>query len=133
MQPDRSPEDIAREIVQLAREASDRAQVFVADEYFDRSHVTATAKVAEIIATALRSCREEWRPIETAPTDGTRILLGRFAGDPKDEHEGRIRVDWWRSHIKHGFTGFGQFNPQYWPATHWMPLPLPPPPKGVKG
>jgi len=66
----------------------------------------------------------DWQPIETAPRDGTPVLLGRFhAGDPCD---GRISVDWWRSGGKYGFVGFGEFNAHYWPATHWMPLPDPP-------
>lgn len=66
----------------------------------------------------------EWKPIETAPRDGTKVLLGRFSKGC--EHDGRIRVDWWRTHMKAGYTGFGHFNPEYWPPTHWMPLPEPP-------
>lgn len=72
--------------------------------------------------------REEavhWQPIETAPKDGTKILLGRFDGTGR-EYDGRIRVDWWRSRMGAGYTGFGHFNPTYWPPTHWMPLPAPP-------
>ncbi len=68
-----------------------------------------------------------WRPIETAPKDGTRILLGRFTGDQKARHEGLIKIDWYRTpESDSSFSGFGSFNPVYWPATHWMPLPLPP-------
>ena len=52
----------------------------------------------------------EWRPVETAPKDGTTVLLGRFADEPKSAH-GYIMVDWYRD----GMT--------YWPPTHWMPLP----------
>lgn len=67
----------------------------------------------------------EWQPIETAPKDGTPILCGRFV--PRDRHNGRVRVDWWRSYEEGcGFVGFGEFNQHYWPATHWMPLPDPP-------
>ena len=67
-----------------------------------------------------------WQPIETAPKDGTRILLGRF-GKPKCDMNGRIMVDWYRQQSdKAGFTGFGKFNTTYWPATHWQPLPEPP-------
>jgi hypothetical protein len=66
----------------------------------------------------------EWQPIRTAPRDGTHVLLGRFVGP---NYYGRIRVDWWRDRMRDGgYTGFGHFNPQYWPATHWMPLPEPP-------
>ncbi len=66
----------------------------------------------------------EWQPIETAPKDGTKILLGRFVNDGS-EHDGRVMVDWWRTHHD-SYTGFGHFNPHYWPPTHWMPLPAKP-------
>lgn len=69
----------------------------------------------------------EWQPIETAPKDGTKILVGRFTGKEGHLHEGRIAVDWYRSAgIGAGFTGFGKFNNRHWPATHWQPLPAPP-------
>lgn len=69
----------------------------------------------------------EWQPIDTAPKDGTAILVGRFTGNPQASHEGVCAVDWWRSITdRSGFVGFGQFNPSYFPATHWMPLPPPP-------
>ena len=68
-----------------------------------------------------------WRPIETAPKDGTRVLVARFA--PKPQHRnGYMCVDWWRDRERDdvSYTGFGGFNNHYWPATHWMPLPTPP-------
>jgi hypothetical protein len=67
----------------------------------------------------------EWKPIETAPKNGTRILLGRFKSDcPMN---GRCAVDWWSlPEDGRGWIGFGKFNPTYWPPTHWMPLPPPP-------
>jgi len=27
---------------------------------------------------------------------------------------------------KKGYVGWGEFNAQHWPATHWMPLPSEP-------
>ncbi len=69
----------------------------------------------------------EWQPIESAPRDGSKILLGRFTGKPKADREGYICVDWCRqAKDKRGFIGFGGFNTTYWPPTHWMPLPAPP-------
>lgn len=67
---------------------------------------------------------EDWRAIETAPKDGTRILLGRFVlGDDCDN---RVAVDYWHFSKDHGFFGWGKFNERFWPATHWMPLPARP-------
>lgn len=62
----------------------------------------------------------EWRPIETAPMDGTRVLVA-------DEDVGWMAVarNWpcnggaW---IEDAASGM-KLNP----PSHWMPLPLPPP------
>ena len=69
-----------------------------------------------------------WQPIETAPKDGTNILLckapftalvGRFDDDlgwvDFDEDEDALREVW----IEEGT----EYEP-----THWMPLPSPPDP-----
>jgi len=62
----------------------------------------------------------EWRPIETVPRDGTRILVC--------EADGQMYVTSWpagsseRWFVDHG-------DPEEWwgdidnPLTHWMPLP----------
>jgi len=70
-----------------------------------------------------------WQPIETAPKDGTKLLVGRFTGNNNSaNHEGLIAVDWYRTPgMMAGFIGFGKFNTTWWPPTHWMPLPPPPP------
>ena len=69
-----------------------------------------------------------WQTVETAPKDGTHVLLGRFPEVTTGlMHAGLCAVDWWRQHKDAaGFTGWGKFNAQYWPPTHWMPLPPPP-------
>lgn len=64
----------------------------------------------------------EWKPIETAPKDGTKILTWR---ECKEGSLGSITVSEW------GRTGYGE----HWrpspmairiAPTHWMPLPEPP-------
>jgi Protein of unknown function (DUF551) len=58
----------------------------------------------------------EWQPIETAPRDGTEILL--FArGQHDDVYRG---VGQWSEHSNSWFWSFA-IRP-----THWMPLPEPP-------
>jgi len=60
----------------------------------------------------------KWQPIETAPTDGTRILLRGMGGKIADGHYGQ----------PDGYANPKQF---VWPyihanPTHWRPLPEPP-------
>ena len=64
----------------------------------------------------------EWQPIETAPKDGTVVLVGRFVDDGQAYCNGLIAVDWYRGPDMQ----WGMFSKRYWPATHWMPLPKPP-------
>lgn len=65
----------------------------------------------------------EWMPIESAPKDGTRVLLhARHTA-----HSWPIIVAYWRS----GPRGTGWFGGKANHApdgafTHWMPLPSPP-------
>jgi hypothetical protein len=66
----------------------------------------------------------EWKTIKSAPKDGTRILA--WSPDYKDKRS-LTRITWWRRpEDGAGYVGWGEFNMQYWPPTHWMPLPEPP-------
>jgi len=68
----------------------------------------------------------QWQPIETAPKDGSPFVAGRFTGE-KRNHDGLIQVDRWHDRTKgDSYNGLGKFNHQFWPATHWMPLPSAP-------
>lgn len=53
----------------------------------------------------------EWQPIETAPKDETRVLLGRAGVHA-------MHTAFWRGGIWH-CGGHSYFNN----PTHWMPLP----------
>jgi hypothetical protein len=67
-----------------------------------------------------------WRPIETAPKDGTPVLVG---------HEQAVFSAWWekdgtQTNTNHpgwvdGTTNSYEEYTTYEP-THWMPLPAPP-------
>ena len=65
-----------------------------------------------------------WHLMDTAPHDGTKIL----AYCPKNNHgEPIIAVTWWRQDKDHkSYIGWGEFNIEMWPPTHWMPLPKEP-------
>lgn len=77
---------------------------------------------------------QEWQPIETAPRDGTVILL-TYADDVLvgawDAGESRypwkyLDAEWRRGK---GLVPFMNGLASHAP-THWMPLPAPPAPKG---
>lgn len=65
----------------------------------------------------------EWQPIETAPKDGTPILIY----DPpfNDFLSYEIYVCSWDDYKAAWIEYSGECYAQYQP-THWMPLPLPP-------
>jgi len=68
----------------------------------------------------------KWRPIATAPKDGTHIILGCFETEFR-ERLGHIAIDYWHSiAVGNAYDGWGQFNQYHWPPTHWMPLPAAP-------
>jgi hypothetical protein len=80
----------------------------------------------------------EWQPIETAPKDGTQILVAR-AGDSVGVDD--IEITEWcvmaRSHYEHVegdlYRKVEEEPHCFWNgnghrATHWMPLPEPPKP-----
>lgn len=86
--------------------------------------IWATEKAREIVshawrvpvATALRDARAmgpEWQPIETAPKDGTQILMVIAGYEPLC---GRWRRGTWTSDP----------DKAYFSPTHWQPLPAAP-------
>jgi hypothetical protein len=88
---------------------------------YDVGHKEALHAAAELV---LAAGLPQWLPIESAPKDGTRVLVYRdFPGLEKV-----IEIDkWW--------PAIGRW--QKWPwnhpdeqPTHWLPLTLPLPPEG---
>jgi hypothetical protein len=68
-----------------------------------------------------------WQDIETAPKDGTDVLLGWF------ELPGMKirRVGFWHDRENAWVEDHGVLHNQDSPPTHWMPLPAPPSPEGA--
>jgi hypothetical protein len=71
------------------------------------------------IAFAVQEARDGWEPIETAPKDGTDILVAlHLWNDPTKPHTFEV-VAW------DGEEWASDSYPVY-PPTHWRPLPKPP-------
>lgn len=60
----------------------------------------------------------DWQPIETAPKDGTRILIATRSID------GGVQLVAWFGPACAAF--YDETGDSYIDATHWMPLPSPP-------
>lgn len=74
----------------------------------------------------------EWQPIETAPKDGSSVLLAVATDDGRAvAGEGWYRdnddsdMGWWWANESPGDYYAEAIEPR-WRITHWMPLPAPP-------
>lgn len=76
----------------------------------------------------------EWKPIESAPKDGTVVLLygfcaGEISGPSKEPN---IAIGYCRSSVSTDYAGYQwslvgtDYYATWMKATHWMPLPAPP-------
>jgi hypothetical protein len=66
----------------------------------------------------------EWKSIESAPRDGTKIVLAEYYDGGRHPEDARwmFYTDYWREYREGFGGGFGTpGNP-----SHWMPLPDPP-------
>jgi hypothetical protein len=83
-----------------------------------------------------------WRPIETAPKDGSRILV--FDEMAADNESPVVMVAWLNDAERHNRKRFAWCVPGSWQdeqgghctadrPTHWRPLPAPPQGAGEKG
>ena len=62
---------------------------------------------------------EKWQPIETAPKDGTEVLIGRNYGGSEAYAVASFDGDEWRDVGDIGWAGmYGDDNQ----PTHWMPI-----------
>ena len=70
-----------------------------------------------------------WQPIESAPKDGTQILVWVVGIEP------RPRIAYWSDRARHGGSvGWFGLQSQHFiglNVTYWMPLPAPPTEKGA--
>ena len=67
----------------------------------------------------------EWQPIETAPKDGTKVLLWQ-AGNPSGEWPFMASWETSRSHPNGGIWAIYIEGQALRDPTHWMPIQEPP-------
>ena len=70
----------------------------------------------------------EWQPIETAPKDGTKVLLFVDTGYEARIHPGKWNDDRYakRPRPYWDYLYFQTMDSRDHQPTHWMPLPAPP-------
>lgn len=77
-------------------------------------------EIAALVISLDAECRRhEWQSIETAPLDGSLLLLGWWETWPEKVWEQEVSPAGNQNVFKSGVFHHGQ-------ATHWMPLPFPP-------
>ena len=91
-------------------------------------------RAAAALASAPSAPAGEWRPIESAPKDGTRVLLWRVFDGTAIGRWGNLVPDDPQEWFDDGWIDNGQpICGEDDPATHWMPLPAPPSPDSGEG
>ncbi|MGL5065191.1 MAG: hypothetical protein ACRC62_34915 [Microcoleus sp.] len=81
---------------------------------------------APIELTTILEPRREWHPIDTAPTDGTRVLLRCLDGEPDDRSAHRsVSIGRWDRHEVFGVPSPDWYDDSgsYLEPDGWMPLP----------
>ena len=129
------PEPVARmspDGKSLIREATYVYGVKSGDELFSRVNgFTVTLHTSDQTRDFGQRCymlgvaaASQWRPIETAPKDGTVILA--FRALPCGPEMSSVA---WK-HSEHAFGNSGWHYPEWNGPTHWMPLPSAPTKEG---
>jgi transglutaminase-like putative cysteine protease len=75
----------------------------------------------------------EWKDIDTAPRDGSIILLGNYGSEPRPAYYGRALKAFNACAEPHfpwvfldATNGINAMSDDEFGPTHWMPLPAPP-------
>ena len=95
------------------REALEKARVYLA-AMSRTGHAPGATILVKAIDAALSRAGNGWQPIETAPKDGTTIIV---SGGIAHWHEGA-----WKTLTGYEYPG----RLIQWKVTQWMPLPAPP-------
>jgi hypothetical protein len=76
----------------------------------------------------------QWQPIESAPKDGSAVLLCDFSeGTYRTTEYPSVVVGWWDDGEWRDMGDIGCCGQYNYDPTHWMPLPEPPAALGTVG
>lgn len=67
----------------------------------------------------------KWQPIESAPKDGTRVLLWSDAKPTRINEVKRVQIGYWHQPANPEFSGFWTAGKE---PSHWRSVPEPPKP-----
>ena len=71
-------------------------------------------------------CEDVWRPIESAPTDGTPVLVYVPGWERSN-----VLIGWWDDHPRCRCWIAGGYMHKHRPPTMWRPAPEPPTEHGM--
>lgn len=87
------------------------------------AHVAGKQRAAQAIAALTAALAKMWRPIESAPKDGTAVLISDVSAEAFEPAVSRFRQEKWET----SDWDEASFVPARWMSpTHWMPMPSPP-------
>lgn len=107
--------DIPDDIMQTARDAARRMTLEVDDDGRPYIPVDDIEEIAKSILDERNRRKDGWQPIETAPKDGTKVLV-------YTEYGRTFVAAWWEDYDDWRYHYEGYVTK----PTHWMPLPEPP-------
>lgn len=131
--------DEIRELKKAAEQYADSPESQQHHAYWSDAYETQLAKLAYAAGVAAALQSSGWQPIETAPRDGTRVLL--YAPTNDDFEPAQIDFGTWFVPCEARYVQIDGTNtyrmetkqgPGFWDSvlapypTHWRPLPPPP-------
>lgn len=122
----RTPSDAAHQVLTEMCETETRCRALLAD--YDKSSPDGIVPLDEVIALALSrsdAAVREWLPIETAPKDGTHVLLGRKLPWSSSSN---VRIAYWAGEWQSDFPAWQSDGCSVDTKVYcyWMPLPAAP-------
>jgi len=122
-----TPSDLIHRAEAASRELRD-LMIGAGDDSYEHKLVNRAATLIDQLAAAI----PEWQSMDSAPKDGTHILIWfvhdmhKYVKETRNEDWNAVHEAHWIEHNGGGWTWYGLLGA----ATKWMPLPPPPASEG---